>query len=64
MAPTIYIISRQNNMFLVCLYLSLYISSVAEKKMIKNNVQIIKMKYIMTNINTQKTDYSIYIIRR
>ena len=33
---TIYIISRQNNLSLVCLYLSLYISSVAEKKNIKN----------------------------
>jgi len=26
----------------------------------KKNVQIIKRKYIMTNINTQKTDYSVY----
>ena len=29
-------------------------------KMIKKNVQIIKRKYIMTNINTQETDYSVY----
>jgi hypothetical protein len=25
----------------------------------KNNVQIIKRKYIMTNIDTQETDYSV-----
>jgi hypothetical protein len=29
-------------------------------KMIKKNVQIIKRKYIMTNINTQETDYWVY----
>ena len=32
---------------------------VAEKNK-NNNVQIIKRKYIMTNINTQETDYSVY----
>ena len=26
----------------------------------KKNVQIIKRKYIMTNIDTQETDYSVY----
>ena len=28
----------------------------------KKNVQIIKRKYIMTNINTQETDYSVYLV--
>jgi hypothetical protein len=37
---------------------------VAEKKEKKMNVQIIKRKYIMTNINTQETDYSVYIVYR
>jgi predicted permease len=31
-----------------------------KKKGKKVNVQIIKRKYIMTNINTQETDYSVY----
>ena len=53
---------------LVCLYLSLSISFLLfghlfffcseQKNEIKKNVQIIKRKYIMTNINTQETDYS------
>jgi len=29
------------------------------KKKFKKNVQIIKRKYIMTNIDTQETDYSV-----
>ena len=27
---------------------------------VKKNVKIIKRKYIMTNIDTQETDYSVY----
>ena len=57
--------TRPNNLSLVCLYLSLYISfllseyffyfdSVSKKKY----VQIIKRKY-MTYIDTQETDYSV-----
>jgi hypothetical protein len=45
---------------LLCVYIChyIYISCHTEKK----NVQIIKRKYIMTNINTQETDfYSVYI---
>ena len=38
-------------------YLDIYFDTVCQKK--KKNVQIIKRKYIMTNINTQKTDYSV-----
>ena len=61
-------ILRPNNMSLVCLYLSLYISFLLfghfKKKCVailaKKNVQMIKSKYIMTNINTQETDYSVY----
>ena len=34
----------------------LSVVSVAGKKI---NIQIIKMKYIMTDINTQETDYSV-----
>ena len=63
---------RLNNLSLVCLYLSLYIFfllfghfllflfyffSVCQKK---KNVHIIKRKYIMTSIDTQETDYSVY----
>ena len=66
--------TRPNNLSLVCLYLSLYIffllfghfflthSVCQKKKKKKTNVQIIKRKYIhfvMTNIDTQETDYSV-----
>jgi hypothetical protein len=30
-----------------------------KKKKKKKNVQIVKRKYIMTNIDTQETDYSV-----
>ena len=63
--------TRPNNLYLVCLYLSLYISFLlfghffiffflCQKKI----VQIIKRNYIMTNIDTQDTDYSVYIMTR
>jgi hypothetical protein len=65
---------RPNNLSLVCLYLSLYISFLLFGHFFyfsififlthcvsKKNVQIIKRKYIMTNIDTQETDYSVYM---
>ena len=65
---TITITTRLNNLSLVCLYVIIYFLFIiltfffffchTEKK---KNVQIIKRKYIMTNINTQETDYSVYI---
>jgi len=39
-------------------YIVMLSVSVCQKN-IKKNVQIIKSKYIMTNIDTQETDYSI-----
>jgi hypothetical protein len=41
--------------FLLLLYSSAFCLTVSKK-----NVQIIKRKYIMTNIDTQETDYSVY----
>jgi hypothetical protein len=32
----------------------------SKKKKKRKDVQIIKKKYIMTNIDTQETDYSVY----
>ena len=47
--------------FLLFLYSSAFCLSVSKKKQKKKkNVQIIKRKYIMTNIDTQETDYSVY----
>ena len=63
---------RPNNLSLVFLYLSLYISFLLFGHFFlffyfiffdtqkKKTVQIIKRKYIMTNIDTQETDYSVY----
>ena len=57
--------ARPNNLSLVYLFLSLYISlllfghffyTLSQKK---KNVQIIKRKYKMTNIDTRETDYSV-----
>jgi hypothetical protein len=61
---------RPNNLSLVCLYLSLYIFFLIcghffffvfflKHSVQKKNVQIIIRKYIMTNIDTQETDYSV-----
>jgi hypothetical protein len=66
--------TRPNNLYLVCLYLSLYISFLLFGHFFiffffffgvkKRIVQIIKRNYIMTNIDTQDTDYSVYIMTR
>jgi hypothetical protein len=54
--------ARPNNLSLVCLYLSLYISFLLFGHFfnfliffLTHGVQIIKRKYIMTNIDTQET---------
>ena len=55
---------RPNNLSLLCLYLLLYISFLLpylDFFFFDTDVQIIKRKYIMTNIDTQETDYSVYI---
>jgi hypothetical protein len=62
-----YYCSRPNNLSLVCLYLSLYNISPFYYFaffffffLTHRNAQIIKRNYIMTNIDTQETDYSVY----